>query len=142
MSAPATPKYRTTNRKGCNTALEARGSLLIRLDRDICWHGSASGKRGRRPKYSEAALQFCLTIKRLFNPAPRQAMDMAQSVLMLAGLDWQVPGFSTVSRRQEHLPVTIAAQTATSGLHLPVNCRSVPLSSIGSPAWARLRLPH
>jgi len=27
------------------------------------WHGSASGKRGRTQKYSEAAIQFYLTIK-------------------------------------------------------------------------------
>ena len=50
MSAPAKPKYRTTDWKDCNTALKARGSLLIWLDKDMYWHGSASGKRGRRPK--------------------------------------------------------------------------------------------
>ncbi len=43
----------------------------------MCWHGSASGKRGRSPKYSELAIQFCLTIKGLFNLALRQAMCMA-----------------------------------------------------------------
>ena len=63
--------YRTTNWKDYNTALKARGSLLIWLDEAMCWHGSASGKRGRRPKYSEAAIQFCLTIKGLFNLALR-----------------------------------------------------------------------
>jgi hypothetical protein len=35
----------------------ARGPLLIGLDKDMCWHGSGSGKRGRRPKYSKAAMQ-------------------------------------------------------------------------------------
>jgi hypothetical protein len=71
MSAPVKPKYRTTNWKDYNTALKARGSLLIWLDKDMCWRGSASGKWGRRPKYSEAAIQFCLTIKGLFNLALR-----------------------------------------------------------------------
>lgn len=50
MNAPAKPKYRTTNWKEYNAALKARGSLLVWLDHDICWHGSASGKRGRSPK--------------------------------------------------------------------------------------------
>jgi hypothetical protein len=81
----------------------------------MCWHGSASGKRGRRPKYSEAAIQFCLTIKGLFNLALRQAMGMAQSLLKLAGLGWQVPDFSTVSRRQKHLSVTIGVRLTTTG---------------------------
>jgi hypothetical protein len=60
--------------------LKARGSLLIWLDKDMCWHGSASGERGRREKYSEAAIQFCLTIKGLFNLAPGQTMGTAQSL--------------------------------------------------------------
>jgi hypothetical protein len=71
--------------------LTARGSLLIWLDKDMGWHGSASGKRGRIPKYSEAAIQFCLTIKGLFNLPLRQAMGMAQSLLELARLGWRVP---------------------------------------------------
>jgi hypothetical protein len=88
-----------TNWGNYNTALKARGSLLIWLDKDMCWHRSASGKRGRRPKYSEAAIQFCLTIKGLLNLPLRQTMGVAQSLLKLAGLNWQVPDFSTVSRR-------------------------------------------
>ncbi len=69
MSAPANQKYLTTNWKDYNVALKARGSLLIWLDKEICWHGSASGKRGRSPKYSESAIQLCLTIKGQFNLA-------------------------------------------------------------------------
>ena len=91
MSAPAKPKYRTTNWKEYDAALRARGSLIIWLDKDMRWHGSANGKRGRSPKYSEAAIQFCLTMKSLFNLPLRQAMGMTQSLLRLAGLDWQVP---------------------------------------------------
>jgi hypothetical protein len=121
MSAPAKPKYRTTNWKEYNAALTARGSLLVWLDRDMCWHGSASGTRGRSRKYSEATIQFCLAIKGLFNLLLRQAMGMAQSLLKLAGLDWQVPDFSTVSRRQKHLAVTIGAHPTTTGLHLLVD---------------------
>jgi len=95
------------------------------------WHGSASGKRGRRPKYSEAAIQFCLTIKGLFNLALRQAMGMEQSLLKLAGLDWQVPDFSTVSRRQKHLSVTIAARPTTTGLHLLVDSTGIKMLGEG-----------
>ena len=133
MSAPAKPKYRTTNWKDYNTALKSRGSLLIWLDKDMCWHGSGSSKRGRRQKYSEAAIQFCLTIKGLFNLALRQAMGMAQSLLKLAGLDWEVPDFSTVSRRQKHLSVTIAAQPTTTGLHLLVD--STGIKMLGEGEW-------
>jgi hypothetical protein len=88
MSAPAKPNFRTINWKDYNTALKACGFLLTWLDKDMRWHVCASGNRGGCPKYSEAAIQFCLTIKGLFNLALRQAMGMAQSLLKLAGLDW------------------------------------------------------
>jgi hypothetical protein len=67
------------------------------------WHGQPSGKRGRSQTFSGAAIQFCLSIKCLFNLPLRQAMGMTQSLLHLAGLDWPVPDYSTVSRRQKTL---------------------------------------
>ena len=133
MTAPVKPKFRTTNWKEYNAALKARGSLLIWLDKDMRWHGSASGKRGRTPTYSDAAVQFCLTVKGLFNLPLRQAMGMAQSLLELAGLDWQVPDFSTVSRRQKHLSVMIGALPATTGLHLLVD--STGIKMLGEGEW-------
>ena len=113
--------------------MKARGSLLIWLDKDMRWYGCASGKRGRSPKYSEAAIQFCLTIKALFNLPLRQAMGMAQSLLDLAGMDWRVPDFSTVSRRQKRLSVTIGTQPTTAGLHLLVD--STGIKMLGEGEW-------
>ncbi|GGE83707.1 hypothetical protein GCM10008020_30730 [Massilia psychrophila] len=132
MESPA-QKYRTTNWKAYNAALKARGSLLIWLDSGMCWHGKPSGKRGRCQKYSEEAIQFCLTMKSLFNLPLRQAMGMVQSLLKLAGLDWQVPDFSTVSRRQKHLAVTNGAHATTTGLHLLVD--STGIKMLGEGEW-------
>lgn len=130
---PTAQKYRTTNWKAYNKALKARGSLLVWLDPEMCWHGKPSGRRGRSEKYSDEAIQFCLTIKSLFNLPLRQAMGMAQSLLKLAGLDWQLPDFSTVSRRQKHLAVTIEAQATTTGLHLLVD--STDIKMLGEGEW-------
>lgn len=58
----------------------------------MCWHGSASGKRGCSRKCNDAAIQFFLTIKGLFNLALRQAMDMAQGLIKQADLDEGQPG--------------------------------------------------
>ncbi|WP_075790967.1 IS5 family transposase [Massilia putida] len=133
MSAPAEPKYRTTNWKDYNEALRTRGSLLVWLDKDMRWHGGASRKRGRSPTYSEAAIQFCLTMKSLFNLQLRQAMGMTQRLLRLAGLDWQVPDFSTVGRRQKHLAVTIWARATTTGLNFLVH--STGIKMLGEGEW-------
>lgn len=96
MSLP-TPKnrYRTTNWKQYNSSLMARGSLTIWLGEKMSWFAPASDKCGRSPKFSDAAIQFCLTLKNLFGLALRQATGLVQSVLELSGLVWPVPDFST-----------------------------------------------
>ncbi|BEV73089.1 hypothetical protein THUN1379_25710 [Paludibacterium sp. THUN1379] len=58
MSQPTPPKYKTTNWKAYNAALKARDSLMIWLDRDMSWHGSLLGKRGRTQTFSDAAIHF------------------------------------------------------------------------------------
>ena len=118
---PAPQKYRTTNWKAYNEALKSRGSLLIWLDPNMRWYGQPNGKRGRDQTFSDQAIQFCLSMKCLFNLPLRQAMGMTQSMLRLAGLDWPVPDYSTVSRRQKTLKVTIGAVSTTTGLHLLVD---------------------
>lgn len=65
----------------------------------MSWHGQPIGKRGRSEIFSDRAIQFCLSIKCLFNVPLRQAMGMTQTLLRPAGLDWPVPDYSTISRR-------------------------------------------
>ncbi len=92
-------KYKTTNWASYNASLKARGSLTVWLDKDLQWYAPATGKRGRQPIFSDAAIQFCLSIKSLFSLPLRQSLGMVESLLRLAGLDWKVPDFSTVCRR-------------------------------------------
>lgn len=83
-------KYRTTNWKAYNAALKARGDLTIWLDKDMQWLAQPRGKRGRCQKFSDAAIQFCLTIKGLFGQPLRQTLGLVQSLLRMAGLPWSV----------------------------------------------------
>ena len=133
MTKPAPAKYQTANWKACNAALKARGSLTIWLDRDMGWHGAPSGNRRRTPTFSDAAIQFCLTIKCLFNLALRQTVGMVQSLLRLAGLNRPTPDFSTVCRRQKHLQVVIPYRPTTSGLHLLID--STGIKMLGEGEW-------
>jgi hypothetical protein len=72
MSKPAPARYRTTNWSSYNAALRRRGSLLVWLDREMEWHAPASHRAGRPQTFSDAAIQFCLSIKVLFGLALRQ----------------------------------------------------------------------
>lgn len=135
MPKPAAPKYCTTNWPAYNAALKARGSLLIWLDRDMAWFAGKSGKRGRNPTFSDAAIQFCLGIKCLFGLPLRQSIGLVEGLLKQAGLDWPVPDFSTVSRRQKTLQVVIPYRPGTEGLHLLVD--STGIKMLGEGEWKR-----
>ena len=73
MSKPEPACYRTTNWSDYNAALQKRGSLLIWLDKEMAWFAPHDGRPGRPAVFSNAALQFCLSIKVLFKLPLRQS---------------------------------------------------------------------
>ena len=73
MSKPAPTRYRTTNWPEYNAALRRRGSLMVWLDREMEWCAPKRGRPGRPETFSDAAIQFCLSIKVLFGLALRQS---------------------------------------------------------------------
>jgi hypothetical protein len=107
MSKPPPARYRTTNWSKYNAAFRKRGSLLVWLDKEMAWLAPHSGKPGRPPIFSNTAIQFFLSIKVLFKLPLRQTAGMVASLLRLSGLDWPVPDFSTLCRRQKTLAVQI-----------------------------------
>jgi hypothetical protein len=73
---------------------------------------------GRSRTFSDAAIQTCLTMKVLFGMALRQTTGFVEILLRLTGLDWDVPDFSTMCRRQKTLAVNIPYRGAKGPLHL------------------------
>lgn len=121
MSRPIPPSYKTKNWPAYNEALKQRGSLTIWFDPEMVWVPPPTGKRGRQPEYSDAAIQTCLTLKVLFGMALRQTTGFVESLLRLVGLDWAVPDFSTLSRRQKTLAVNIPYRGSKGPLHLLID---------------------
>lgn len=87
MSKPIPPAYKTRNWPAYNEALKRRGSLTIWFDPAMTWEAAPTGKRGRQPDYSNAAIQTCLTMKVLFGMALRQTTGFVDSLLRLIDLD-------------------------------------------------------
>jgi len=116
-----------------NEALKQRGSLTIWFDSDMAWVPPPTGKRGRQPQYSDAAIQTCLTMKVLFGMALRQTTGFVESLLRLVGLDWAVPDFSTLSRRQKTLTVCIPYRGSQGSLNLLID--STGIKAEGEGEW-------
>lgn len=133
MSRPTPPRYVTKNWSDYNEALKQRGSLAIWFDPAMSWEAMPSGKRGRQRAYSDKAIQACLTLKVLFGLALRQTTGFVQSLLELMGLDWSVPDFSTLCRRQRDLAVSIPYRGSSGPLHLLID--STGIKAEGEGAW-------
>jgi hypothetical protein len=125
MSKPTSPTYKTTNWAEYNAALKRRGLLTIWFDPEMNWDAKPSGKRGRLRTFSDAAIQICLAMKVLFGMALRQTTGFVESLLRLTGLDWAVPDFSTICRRQSTLAVNIPYRGSKGPLHLLIPSRAL-----------------
>ena len=131
MSRPTPPTYKTRNWRSYNQALKRRGSLTIWFDPAMTWDAAPTGKRGRQRDYSDAAIQTCLTMKVLFGMALRQTTGFVESLLRLVGLDWTVPDFSTLSRRQKTLAVNIPYRGSKGPLHLLIDSTGIKVEGEG-----------
>ncbi|PYG24682.1 DDE family transposase [Pelagimonas varians] len=99
----------------------------------MVWVPPPSGKRGRQQNFSDAAIQACLTLKVLFGLPLRQTTGFVQSLLQLIGLDWAVPDFSTLCRRQRTLNVSLPYRGGTGPLNLLID--STGIKAEGEGEW-------
>lgn len=65
--------------------------------------------------------------------ALRQALGLVESLLRLAGLNWPVPDFSTVCRRQKELQVQVRYQASQAGLNLLIDSSGIKF--LGEGEW-------
>ena len=133
MSSWSPTKYKTTNWSSYNDSLKRRGSLSIWFDPEMVWVPPPSGRRGRQQNFSDAAIQACLTLKVLFGLPLRQTTGFMQSLLLLIGLDWVVPDFSTLCRRQRTLKVSLPYRGGTGPLNLLID--STGIKAEGEGEW-------
>lgn len=133
MSSWIPTKYKTRNWAEYNLSLKKRGSLSVWFDAGMTWEAVPSGRRGRQQAYSDAAIQACLTLKVLFGLPLRQTTGFVASLLELAGLDWSVPDFSTLCRRQKRLSVAIPYKGSAGPLHLLID--STGIKAEGDEEW-------
>jgi len=131
MPKPFPTRYRTTNWSDYNAALRKRGSLSVWFDPEMVWLAGKTGKRGRPETFSDAAIQTCLTLKVLFGLPLRQTVGLVESLIQMAGLDWPVPDYSTLCRRQARIAVQVPYRTSGQPLNLLVDSTGIKFRGDG-----------
>jgi hypothetical protein len=127
-------KYRVKNWSAYNQALIQRGSLTVWFDEEALegWaHPDQTGKPGHPFEYGAIAIACALTLKAVYQLALRQTQGLLGSVLHLAGLSWEVPTYSTLSRRQKTLEVQLPRQRRSQALHVVVDATGLKVYGEG-----------
>ena len=83
--------------------------------------------------FCDAAIQACLTLRAPLGLPLRPVTGMVASLLVLAGVDWPVTDYSTLSRRRKGLLVAISHRPGTGALHLLID--STGIKAEGNGEW-------
>ena len=97
----------------------------------MTWDAAPTGRRGRQQTHNDAAIQTCLSMKGLFGMALWQTTGFVESLLKLIGVDWAVPDFSTLSRRQKTFAVNIPYRGSKGSLHLLIDSTGIKVEGEG-----------
>jgi IS5 family transposase len=81
--------------------------------------------------FSDRAIELCLTLKGLFHLPLRQVTGMVARLLSLAGLDWPVPDYTTLCRRQKTLRVDLGGRPNAGGLRLLADSTGIKMMGEG-----------
>ena len=126
-------QYRVINWAEYNESLRQRGDLTIWVSDEAqsVWSAPRRTSRGGQRRYSDLAIETCLTLRTAYRLPLRQTQGLMGSIGTLMGLDIRVPDYSTLSRRANGLSIAQAVRQAGS---VPVHLWwTVPVSR----SWAR-----
>lgn len=128
--------YRIRNWKEYNRSLKQRGSLTFWISEDLLsnWEEKEkTGERGRSPRYTEAAIVACVSVKFVFQQAGRQTSGLIESIFALLKVSLTVPDHSTLSRRMAGVEVALPLKTTARARHIV--CDSTGLKVYGEGEW-------
>ena len=103
-------RYRVCNWRAYNRALGARGRLPFWFDEAAIagWRNTELRSGPGTPRiYSDTAIRCALVLKSVFHLSLRATQGFLGSVVELMKLELPVPDYSTVSRRQSSLAVSL-----------------------------------
>ena len=129
-------QYRVINWAEYNESLRQRGDLTIWVSDEAqsVWSAPRRTSRGGQRRYSDLAIETCLTLRTAYRLGLRQTQGLMGSIGTLMGLDIRVPDFSTLSRRANGLRIAqVMRQAGSVPVHLVVD--STGLKIFGEGEW-------
>jgi hypothetical protein len=135
---PVKDSYKVRNWKAYNNSLCKRGSLTLFISSMVLqeWGNLIKKKKAvGEQTYPDSIIQCCLLIKLNYRLKLRQSTGFLSSLFLLLGkADLPIPDYSTLCRRQKHLPIAIEDRLQ-SGENLVVGIDSTGLKVYGEGEW-------
>src|SRR5271169_3780528 len=116
-------RYKVRNWPAYNRALVRRGQLTLWFDvRAVAaWRYTAHSSAPGRPKvYADAAIEWAVGLKSVFHLSLRATPGFLGSVVTLLRLELPAPDYSTMSRRQAGLAVSLPPASCSGARHVVV----------------------
>ncbi len=129
-------QYRVINWAEYNESPRQRGDLTIWVSDEAqsVWRAPRRTSRGGQRRYSDLAIETCLTLRTAYRLGLRETQGLMGSIGTLMGLDIRVPDFSTLSRRANGLSIAqVMRQAGSVPVHLVVD--STGLKIFGEGEW-------
>ena len=129
-------QYRVINWAEYNESLRQRGDLTIWVSDEAqsVWSAPRRTSRGGQWRYSDLAIETCLTLRTAYRLGLRQTQGLMGSIGTLIGLDIRVPDYSTLPRRANGLSIAqVMRQAGSVPVHLVVD--STGLKIFGEGEW-------
>lgn len=129
-------KYRVANWPSYDRALLRRGDVTVWFSPDALatWQPAGVGARGGQLRYSDLAIETALTLRLIFHLPLRQAEGFLNSLFAMMRIDLSAPDHTTLSRRGQHLTLTLRRVPTGEAVHLILD--STGLSMVGEGEWA------
>jgi hypothetical protein len=102
-------KYKVVNWSSYNKSLKERGKISIWLPNNLSelWYRSTEDTVVGKQKYSDAAIEFCMTIKQLYSLPYRQTEGFIEDIFKQINLNLNVVSYTQIQRRQSDLEVNM-----------------------------------
>jgi hypothetical protein len=124
-------------------AMVNRGKLTLFITKDFAdtWYvkydKETPRKRGGQAKYSEAAITSLLSLRFVFKLPLRAMEGLAQSLVEMAGLDIDVPDYSTLSIKLRQMKIKLPPVCKDSGGGYVASLDSTGVKIHGQGEWNR-----
>ena len=100
-------KYKVQNWHQYNEGLKQRGAISVWISEEVLenWRYQGKKKKGGQKRYSDLAIEVCLSVRKVYHLGYRQTEGFVESFFRCLDVELPVPCYTQLCRRSAHLPI-------------------------------------